>query len=399
MKLYLQLGHGMMGYCEELIQKWGEGTVILSPRDLDHKQIVQFPKKIKKLNGNTLLDPQLYDPRCDHKRLTSHAYWPSAFSTSLLLSDATYLNSLLKKIAEVNKTADTKAYIVPGIYCDKVDRAWFAVQDIFLQGAALVMIDKPRLATICLSAEVLRDENAIEDIINRAEKWNVSGYYVIGEHPQGRYLVDDPLWFGNFMSLCAGLKLQKRQVIVGYCSHQMIGLASSNVDAIASGSFLNVRSFPMGKFNTPDDDSPSRRATWYYCPHALSEYKLPFLDAAQKGGILSQLTPDAALGSNYADILFAGAQPSTTNFKDRLAFLHYLQCLHSQCKTAKRVTFKETVDAHTMQLNTAENHIKSFHRYGVRGQDRDFNDYVDVNLSALSILEGTREFVLSKQWV
>jgi len=398
MELYLQLGHGMMSYCEELIQKWGGGTVILSPRDLDYKQIVQFPKSIKKLHGNTLLDPQLYDPRCDHKRLTSHAYWPNTYSTSLLLSDPTYLKSLITRIADVNKTAGTSAYIVPGIYCDKADRDWFAVQETFLKEGAAVMIDKPRLATVCLSAEVLRDEDALEEVIIQAEKWDVSGYYVIGEHPHGRYLVDDPLWLGNLMTFCAGLKLQKRQVIVGYCSHQMLGLASANADAIASGSFLNVRSFPMGKFNTPEDDSPSRRATWYYCSHALSEYKLPFLDAALKGGILLQLASDATLGSNYSDILFSGAQPSTTNFKDRLAFLHYLQCLHSQCKTARRATFKETVDAHTIQLNTAENNIKAFQRYGVRGQDRDFKDYIDVNLSALSILEGAREFVLSKQW-
>lgn len=398
MELYLQLGHNMMSYCVELFQKWGGGTVILSPRDLDSKQIVKFPKDLKKVHGKTLLDPQLYDPRCDHKRLTSHTYWPNSYSTSLLISDHSYLNGLLSKIAAVNTITDTVAYIVPGIYCDKADNDWFTIQEIIMNEAASVMTDKPRLATICLSPEVLRDENAVEDVITRAEKWNVNGYYVIGDHPNGRYLVDDPLWMGNFMSFCAGLKLQRKTVVVGYCSHQMLSLASSNVDAIASGSFLNVRSFPMGKFNAPDEETTSRRATWYYCPQALSEYKLPFLDAAKKNGILQQLAPDPVLGSNYADILFSGAQPSTTNFKDRLSFLHYLQCLHSQCKTAKRVTFKETVDAHTLQLKTTETHIKTFQRHGVRGQDRDFKDYVDVNLSALSILEEARGFVLSKQW-
>lgn len=398
MELYLQLGHKMMGYCQELFQKSGGGTVILSPRDLSAKQIDKLSASLKKVHGKTLLDPQFYDPRCDHKRLTSHEYWPSVYSTSLLMSDSTYLNCLLTKIADENKTADTVAYIVPGIYCDKADEVWFSVQEIILKEAVTVMSDKPRLATICLSADVLRDEDAIEDIISRVEKWNVSGYYVIAEHPHGRYLVDDPLWLGNLLSFCAGLKLQQKQVIAGYCSHQMLSLASANVDAIASGSFLNVRSFPMDKFNTPDEDSTSRRATWYYCPHALSEYKLPFLDAAKKVGILSQLAPDSALSSDYADILFSGAQPSTTNFKDRLAFLHYLQSLHSQCKTARRKTFQETLDAHTLQLTTAETHIKVFQQHGIRGQDRDFKDYIDVNRSALIILEKVRKFVLSKKW-
>ena len=113
----------------------------------------------------------------------------------------------------------------------------------------------------------------------------------MAEHPTSDYLADDPLWLGNLLNLSAGLKLQGREVVVGYCSHQMLCLAAANVDAIASGTFLNVRSFSTNRFQQPEEDSKGKRANWYYCPQALSEYKIAFLDLGfGKAGAMDLLT-------------------------------------------------------------------------------------------------------------
>jgi len=118
---------------------------------------------------------------------------------------------------------------------------------------------------VALSDEAIRDENQVEAVIDRVAGWPVSGFYVVGEVP-GAYLVDDPSWLANLLILASGLKLLRKSVIVGYSSHQLCP-AACNVDAIASG-------------------------TW--------------------------LTP--ALGSSYADPLFAGAQPSTVHWGEQSAF-------------------------------------------------------------------------------
>ena len=95
-------------------------------------------------------------------------------------------------------------------------------------------------------------------------------------------------------------------MIVGYSNHQMLCLATANIDAIASGTWLNVRSFSLNKFHDSEDDDTSRRAKWYYCPQALSEYKIPFLDLAYRAKILGQMAPDRQFLSNASDILFWG---------------------------------------------------------------------------------------------
>jgi hypothetical protein len=397
MELYLQFGYGMMELCKELIQKWGSGTVILSPRDLKPQQVVKFSTDILSKNGQTLLDPQLYDPRANHHGLLTHEYWPDDYSTSML-SGGAGLDRMLQCLKTLNDQAQTVKYIVPGLYCQRVNDDWLYVQENLIHQSKKFFNDKANLATICLSSEVLRFEDQIEMIINRAEQWDIDGFYIVPEHPNGNYLVEDPLWLTNILILCAGLKLLDKEVIVGYSNQQMLCLATTNIDSIASGTWMNVRSFPPDKFREDENESHIQRAMWYYCPQTLSEYKPAFLDMGYRAGILEQIRPDKSLKSNYADILFSGAQPSSTNYSEPLSFRHYLQCLHEQANQAHRKTFRETFDYHLLILETAERLISAFHRCGVRGQDRDFANIIDVNRAALGALEASRGFVLERQW-
>lgn len=399
MDLYIQFGHGMKEHSKALLQKWGQGTIILSPRDLDPQknQLVKFASEFAKCNGTILIDPQIYSPRANHHKLTGYDYWPDDYVTGLFTGGVA-LNNLLQEIKALNHNANSERYILPGLYCDRVNEDWFAVQEIVIEAASKIMDDKERIATICISPESIRFEEQIESIISRSEEWDVSGYYIVAEHPNGQYLVEDPLWLANLLILCSGLKLQGKKVIVGYCSHQMLCLSSSNVDAIATGSWLNVRNFSLDKFNENDEDSISRRSTWYYCPQTLSEYKLPFLDIAYRANVLEQMAPDESIESDTASVLFAGAQPSSTLYREGDSFRHYLNCMRHQFHSSKRSTFRETIDAQTLMLETAERFIKNLHKHGVRGQDRDFANIIDVNRAALTILEETRGFILERSW-
>lgn len=387
----------MQAHSTDLLGRWGRGTVILSPRDLTPEQIPRFSGQTQRAGGQTLLDPQLYDPRADHHRLVGHEYWPNDFDTGILLGGPP-LQQLLVDLQRLNEAAGTSRYIIPGVYGDRVDADWLAVQESIASEAAALYNDRPRLATVCLSAEALRFEDQVEEVLSASESWDVHGYYVVPEHPGGQYLVDDPLWLTNLLLLCSGLKLQGRSVIVGYSNHQMLALAAANVDAIASGTWLNVRSFPKDKFLQADEESTSRRAKWYYSPQSLSEYKITFLDMAHLAGVLPSMAPSPALACDYANVLFTGAQPSSTAYGEQGGFRHYLHCLQGQCSQARRATFRETVAGLQRVLDEAEQMIAFLHRHGVRGQDRDFKDIVDVNRAALSALEATRGFVLDRRW-
>src|SRR5689334_4445844 len=101
MELMLQLGAGMMEHSAALIREWGGGTVILSPRDLNNRQLLQFSRQILGLGGMTLFDPQFYLPHSEHRRLRSHSYWPSDYESMIFWSGAELVD-LLTNILQLN---------------------------------------------------------------------------------------------------------------------------------------------------------------------------------------------------------------------------------------------------------------------------------------------------------
>jgi len=398
MQLYLQLGYGMMQHCHELLGTWKQGGVVLSPRDLTNDQLRRVAGNARSHGCEPLLDPQCFFRGADHHRLTNHSYWEaiSSHATGAFMGGPGTA-ALLGELANTARSMGINRHILPGCLADTVSDDWFAMQECIIAEAPGHFGDDQFLATVALSASAMQHEEQVEAVVERARGWNVSGFYVVAESPSG-YLVDNPIWLANLLILVSGLKLLNKQVIVGYCSHQMLCLASAGADIIASGTWLNVRAFGPARFFEPEATDVSRRAVWYYCPQASSEYKMAFLDIAHRGGILHRMRPNPALGSIYADPLFAGAPPSSVNWTFTDAFRHYLACLCSQAAVAKQPSFDATIGELRHNLDSAESLLHLLHANGVAGQDRDFRDCVDVNRSALIVFERARGERLRRAW-
>ena len=397
MELYLQIGHGMMGISQELTKRWGKGTAILSPRDLNRDQMLRFAKTLASNGATVVFDPQFYLPRADHERLTSHSYWPHDYETATFDRDSVraLLNGLLDDyIAPIG----ARIFITPGRYASEIDTLWMDISALIAREAIDLRAGVPVYQSVCISDSVLRSEESVHTILEYLEPSPIDGVYLVAEPPQNMYLVDDPLWILNLLDLCAGLTLQGKQVIVGYSNHQDLLLALCGVEAIASGTYLNVRRFPRGKFLATESDEISRRTTWYYCPQALSEYQIPFLDIAKRGRVLDQLRTDASFGSQYAATLFDGAQPSSVEFGERHAFAHYLQCLSVQVAGISRGSYDETRNALRLTYETAAEMTEVLQRNGVRGKIRDFGNVVDSTLAALDQFDLMRGMVLRQCW-
>ena len=398
MELYLQFGHGMMDHTAKLLRAWRGGGVILSPRDLEPAQLIKTALVADEAGAEVLLDPQCYVRDADHARLTSHGYWETykKCSTASLIGGSG-ARDVVAALGSLSRALQARQHILPGLLAAPVDDDWFTVHENFIDAAIQEFGREPLIATVALSEDAVRDEKQIEAVIERASDWRVDGFYLIGESPRP-YLVDDPVWLANMLILASGLKLLRRRVIVGYGNHQMLAFAACNVDVIASGTWLNVRAFPIAKFYAVEDDEISRRTTWYYCPHVLSEYKVPFLDIAQRHGVLESMRPASGLGSTYADGLFAGAQPSTVGWGEQNAFRHYLTCLRGQCRGLSASGFAEAIEMQGRLLDEAERGLRSLRSLGVLGNDRDFYQIVDVNRSALTVLERARGPRLRREW-
>jgi hypothetical protein len=396
MELYLQFGYGMMAHCQHLIESWQSGTVILSPRDQELDQMNRFVPKLQRINGQALFDPQFYLPHADHGRLVAHPYWPQDYATALFNTvEIRRMLSVLK--TQYNDPYETPFFILPGNRSSEINDNWYNYYSLIVQEARNLDVHNNIYLTLCLSQEAMLSEDTIHDVLEYIDTWDIEGVYIVPEPPNNSYLVSNPNWIINLLDLASGVKLQGKKVVVGYTNHQMLCLSLSKTDAIASGNWLNVRSFNINKFNNPEEGI-ARRSTWYYCPQSLSEYQIPFLDIAMRLGILGDLRTDQFFGSNYADVLFSGAQPTTVNYSDKEAFRHYLQCLKSQVQNSVKATYTETKDSLRMQLETSEQLTGFFNSNGIRGRDRDFSDVVDINLSALDAFHRLRGMVLNQNW-
>lgn len=398
MELGLQFGYGMMEHCRHLVSAWGGGTVVLSPRDLNDDQLRRLSAGLLELaHSRVLLDPQFYLPHADHERLCSHSYWPANYESGAFWSGIGLAN-LLAQLGNLNAELKTSAFILPGLLADRVDDDWLATQSMVLEEAASRGGKRELYMTVALGADATRDQDQIAKLLEAAAEWSPGGYYIVCEHPDGQYLVADPNWLANVLDLVAGFKLLGRRVILGYCNHQMLIASAAKIDAICSGTWMNVRSFPPDKFRTQYEEEIKQRTTWYYCPQALSEYKVPFLDIAHRLRLLPQMKPPATLKSTYADALFSGVQPSSVGFTEQAAFRHFLQCLRSQCIGSSLGTFDETVSEHERALDDAESLLKTLGAARIRGQLRDFTEIIDVNRAALAVLTSTRGPMLRRRW-
>lgn len=398
MELYLQFAWGMKKIVLELSKDWGGATTILSPRDISPKQLETWNRELKKANVKTLFDPQCYYPKCNHKGLIQYEYWDSSFATKMMGSSS-FEDELIRSILNYNNISETSEFIIPSnmlIYDEKWLGRWEKNAERLINASRKIVKDRKIILTLSIPDSVLlQKEDEVEKIIELTEKMDVDGYYIVAHPPQDKYLIDTPMWLINMMQLCAGLKLQGRKVIMGYGNHQFLCLTATGIDAMATGTYLNVRRF-TNKFE--EDDTIMRKSVWYYYPAALSEYKMGFLDTAYNNGVLQQMKPTKEMDNGYVDLLFSGALPSTTAFKEPMAFKHYLNCVKVQMGLLMKKTYRETIIANEVLLENAIRRIEYMEKNGIYAQARSFKDMVDVNRSALQRLDKNRGFQLQQEW-
>jgi hypothetical protein len=308
------------------------------------------------------------------------------------------MESLVRQVAELNNELGTEAIILPGMLAGPVDDLWVVHHESLLATARDMAGDTKVYATLALGADTVRSREQITTLLEAVTGWNVDGYYIVCEHPNGDYLVQDPIWLAHVLDLTAGLRLAGAHVILGYCNHQMLLAHAAGANAICSGTWMNVRSFPPDKFSKDYEDEIRRRSTWYYCPQALSEYKVPFLDVAYEQGVLGSMGPSPELDGDYVEQLFSGVQPSSVRFTEQAAFRHYLHALRGQAGALRVTGYDEAREAHERMLNEAEDLLNTLGSNGVLGANRDFADAIDVNRAALAMLDSHRGPVLRRRW-
>lgn len=399
MDLYLQMGHGMKTHAIELIKTWGDGTVILSPKNMALDQMKSTAKEILESNGSVMVDPQFYVPRTSQEKLNTHSFWPNNFNTNLFFNQNGINEMIEILLNEYNYSMNASGFIMPTLLLESINDDWDRTTDIIINSVENCNIQVPKFLTLCIGEEILKNEGNTHLLIERLENFPVDGYYIIPIHPNNSYLIDNPNWLLNLLDLCASIKLLNKKVILGYSNHQFLLLSLAKIDAICAGVWIKTRSFPLNDFNERDErQRGGNRNIWYYCPQALSEYQIDYLDVANRVGILNELRTPDTYDSAYVNILFQGTQPSTVNFLEKEAFRHYLCCLKQQCHEVSKDSYGETRMYLRTLFTAALDLTNHFRTHGVMANYRDFNTVGEINLSLLDAFDNIRGLIYESKW-
>lgn len=393
MDLYLQFGWGMMGLSHELCSYWDNGVVILSPRDLEQERLLSFGGELRECGIDTLVDPQFFLPRSDHKRLLSYDYWPDNYDTQEF--DKNSIDQMIKRLVNINNQIDTQYIILPGQRAISIDDHWTELQ-IRFRTSATEQTQRSKMATISLSPEVIKDNEQVGKLMDFEESEYTDSYYLVLEKPSHSYITNDPNWLANSLDIIAGLKRLGSKVVVGYSNQQNLIHATAGADAIASGTWMNIRSFPPEKFSEKERESIKTRAVWYYLPQSLSEFTLPYLDIASRLSLLDHLIPIP--NTPQSEMLLNAPQPTASGWGEKEAFRHFLNALRNQALSSTKETFSDTLAYHRYLLDTAETTLKILHDSGINGAHRDFKDAVTAHRAALIVLEKTQGPILTREW-
>lgn len=394
MELYFQMGHGMISMCKDLISDWGGGTIILSPVNIKQEKLVMHSTNFVRKNAKVLFDPQLFFTRGANSNLKEYTYWPSESTT---LTNTSTMLQICKEILKINKDIGSEEIILPSKQLNEDD-----FHNIYNQSVESVQFfrsktKKPIFATLALNSDVIRNPDLIENIVNLYNKLDVDGYYVIPEPPNGEYIVKDPKWSISVLKLLVSLKFTKRKVIVGYSNHQGLVYSLANVDAIASGNFMNTRAFSPDKFKLKEKEM-KQKSKWFYSPNAMCEIRATLLDVAEQRGRLDLLKPTGLFENKYSSMLFTGAKPSSANFTEGDSFKHYLHCLRVQCNDLKASTYEDAYSKYEFILNSADQRLNEIKAIGITSQSRDFEDGIVANRVAMIACREDYGFKLKMEW-
>jgi hypothetical protein len=268
---------------------------------------------------------------------------------------------------------------------------WIAQHEAMLgEAQRLGLLDSRRChVTVALGETVTGNTDACDLVLEWLEHWqDVAGAYLVFEHPSGQYLTANPAWLAGALDVVGGLRLQSKEVVVGYANQELLLTACAGANAIASGTWMNVRSFPPEKFRPSYDEEVRQRKKWYYAPETLSEFGIDYLDMAVRVGLMDLMRLSPSQENRFSAALLAARQPSTAVFSEGDAFLHYLMCLREQAASLTRPTFDETLEAARNLLDGAETRVARLRENEIHARTREFSiDVVDACRSALVALE------------
>ncbi|MFA5375528.1 MAG: hypothetical protein WC455_07225 [Dehalococcoidia bacterium] len=382
----LQQGWGMLSHIENYLSEHQNTGIILSPRICDCEQMERYvPIYSTVPNTEILFDPHFYEPRTDLPRILSYPYFQDYDFSTQTFNAQVFCENVINY--QVN-TLQLDSIILPGRYTNSLTESWLQMHHDFAHIGASIH-NKTIYSTVALGPDVILNADNFDNVIDEVINYPVNGVYLVFEHPNGDFLVNQEFLYVLLDGLLS-IVLSGKKVIIGYANQQSIILAAAGIDYIASGNYRNVRAFDH--LNSTDRDTENmRKGVWYFDGNTFGEYKVPALSLAFRRGLNDFFGPPTL----FTHELLNAQVPTDVPWRESDAFGHYLELMHQYCQEVftrpknERAQYLLHFFEQRRDINTALS--SGVFPFG----DRGFNNAVNETLSALNAFIHDKGTILS----
>lgn len=257
MKIYHQTGHSIKWNIDSVNEGVGDG-LIFSPINIDADRLLTgVDQKIKNVS---FLDPQLYLLNQAKGSIETYPYFPGNLKSDFSTPDLDNDNINLAKLCiDYQLRNDFQYLVIPTKYnVENPTNYLIQCTDYFVlpfcDYAKEVKTNKKILLSVIVKSIMLTDEEKRNEILN----WitghqNVDGVYLIFENNFTSKQIKDFDFLFNALRFIKILKDNQMEVHIGYNNTEGILYSIAMPDSITIGSYENLRSFGIRRFQETEN--------------------------------------------------------------------------------------------------------------------------------------------------
>lgn len=256
MKVYHQTGFRDNWNRESFLSGTGDG-LIFSPINIDADKLLGIDSNLK-ING--FLDPQLYLLNEAKGTLHTYPYFPGNLKPDFSTPDLDNSNLQIARLCVDYQLAnDFKYLVIPTRYNEDNPTSFFIQSTEFfvLPFCDYVRenkIKKTILLSVIVKPIMLSDEEKRNEVLNWiTSHQQVDGVYLIFENNFNSKQIKDFDYLLNTLRFIRVLKENQMEVHIGYTNTEAILYSISMPDSISIGSYENLRSFCIKRFQDVDN--------------------------------------------------------------------------------------------------------------------------------------------------
>ena len=228
---------------------------ILSPVNEDEASARTLVRAARSRRSNIrmVFDPQLYYPNSEREKLRAWSYFPQDVDTADVSSMQwweTIGNNCAAAAERLEVDAVCSPAIVPKTFSDKY---YALVNDV--ANALATRLEKSSISvyqTVLLNLDALSEFSSAMSIASIVTRGKVKAIYLIlVSDVEPRRELSDSNALRGMMQLIHALKRNGMEVLVGFCSSDVLLWKAAGATSCATGKFFNLRRFTKSRFEEP----------------------------------------------------------------------------------------------------------------------------------------------------